>query len=122
MNGRKLLLVDDDESIRMLLRATFPDGLEIVEARDGAEALKAVERDIPDLVVLDWRMPGVSGGDVLAELKRRYPDVVVIVLSGEPEARLRPVAESLGVDLFLSKPFSPLQLLESVERLLPQTG
>jgi CheY-like chemotaxis protein len=119
---RRVLVVDDDAAIRELLRATFPEVLEVVEARDGAEALELVEADRPDLVLLDWRMPGKSGRDVLAELKARHPDVPVIVLSAEPAARLRDESGGFGVDLVLTKPFSPLQLLGAVERLLPDVS
>lgn len=74
---------------------------------------------MPDLVLLDWRMPERSGAEVLAETKRRHPDLPVIVLTAEGE-RHRPEAETLGVDEFLTKPFSPLQLLDAVERLLAE--
>jgi DNA-binding response OmpR family regulator len=71
-------------------------------------------------VLLDWRMPGRSGADVLQELKTRYPETPVIVLTAEPERPNREHAESLGADVFITKPFSPLQLLALIERLLPE--
>lgn len=77
---------------------------------------------MPDLVLLDWKMPGRSGSEVLDELKRSYPDLPVIVLTAEIQEHHRVLAESLGVDVFLTKPFSPLELLETVERLLPSGG
>jgi DNA-binding response OmpR family regulator len=114
-----VLLVDDDEVIRTLLRLTLPaEGYDVVEAEDGEHALRLTEGPAPALVVLDWRMPGLSGAEVLPELKRRHPQTPVIVLTVEPEAQARPQAESLGADVFMSKPFSPLQLLATVERLL----
>jgi DNA-binding response OmpR family regulator len=115
-----VLIVDDDEVIRSLLRLTLPDeGYDLVEAEDGDQALQITDADQPALVLLDWRMPGISGKDVLTALKQRHPDVPVIVLTAEPEANVRAQAESLGADVFISKPFSPLQLLATVERLLP---
>lgn len=112
-----VLIVDDDEMIRSLLRMTLPaEGYDVVEAQDGDQALQMTDGPAPALVVLDWKMPGFSGAEVLPELKRRHPQTPVIVLTVEPEAR--PQAESLGADVFLSKPFSPLQLLATVERLL----
>lgn len=115
-----VLIVDDDEMIRNLLRMTLPDeGFELVEAEDGDTALRLSERSAPALVLLDWKMPGISGADVLAELKRRHPDTPVIVLTAQPEAH-RSVAESLGADVFMTKPFSPLQLLATVERFLSE--
>jgi two-component system response regulator AtoC len=116
-----VLIVDDDEVIRSLLRSTLPDeGYDLVEARDGDQALQIVASRQPALVLLDWRMPGISGEGVLTALKQRYPDVPVIVLTAEPEAKVGTLAESLGADVFMAKPFSPLQLLGSVERLLPE--
>lgn len=116
-----VLIVDDDDVIRSLLSSTLPDeGYDLVEAEDGDQALQISDARRPALVLLDWRMPGFSGADVLATLKQRHPDVPVIVLTAEPEAKVRTQAESLGADVFMTKPFSPLQLLGCVERLLPE--
>jgi len=116
-----VLIVDDDEVIRSLLRMTLPEeGFDLVEARDGEEALQLTDARAPALVLLDWRMPGLSGAEVLPELKRRHPDTPVIVLTAELETQHRQTAESLGADVFITKPFSPLQLLATVERLLPE--
>jgi DNA-binding response OmpR family regulator len=115
-----VLIVDDDEVIRSLLRLTLPDeGYDLVEAEDGDQALQISDANRPTLVLLDWRMPRLSGADVLGALKERHPDVPVIVLTAEPEAKVRTHAEALGADVFMTKPFSPLQLLATVERLLP---
>jgi DNA-binding response OmpR family regulator len=114
-----VLIVDDDEVIRSLLLMTLPDeGFDLVEAQDGDQALQLTEERAPALVLLDWRMPGFSGAEVLPVLKRRHPDTPVIVLTAEPERLHRETAESLGADVFMTKPFSPLQLLATVERLL----
>jgi DNA-binding response OmpR family regulator len=120
MSERRIMLVDDDESVRTLVRMTLPrgDGFQVVEAASGDEALESFDEAAPDAVVLDWRMPGQSGADVLAELKRRRPGLPVLVLTGEHDAKPRAVAESLGADAFLTKPFSPLQLIAELERLV----
>jgi len=113
------MIVDDDESVRSLLRMTLPeDGYEIDEATDGEQALALVEERVPDLVLLDWKMPGRHGSLVLDELKSRHPQLPVIVLTAEIAEHHRNLAESLKVDVFLTKPFSPLELLETIERLL----
>jgi CheY-like chemotaxis protein len=120
---RRILIVDDDESVRSLLRATLPpEDYEIEEAVDGDQALTNLEGRTPDLVLLDWQMPGRHGALVLEELKQRYPTLPVIVLTAEIAAHHRNLAEALRVDVFLTKPFSPLELLETVERLLGGTG
>ena len=123
MSNHSVLVVDDDESLRRLLQLTLPrDGFEVVEASDGQEALDVVrDGHVPDLVLLDWKMPGRSGAEVLEELKERHPHVRVIVLTAETQPRHRVQAESPAADYFLTKPFSPLQLLGAAEHLLEQT-
>ncbi len=118
--GRKLvMLVDDDASLRTLVRVTLPpDAFDVIEAADGLEALELLEEYVPDVVVLDWNMPGRSGGEVLAELDRRHANLAVIVLTAERQPQYRAFARSLGADEFLTKPFSPLQLLSTIERLV----
>ena len=72
---------------------------------------------------LDWRLPGARGDDVLRGLKRVRPELPVIVLTAEHAPRERETALALGADLFLTKPFSPLELIQAVERLLgPDTA
>jgi CheY-like chemotaxis protein len=117
----RILLVDDDSFVRTLLRMTLPEeDFEIVESADGEEALAALDGGPFDLVLLDWSMPGPSGGEVLAELRRRRPELPVIVLTAELHPRVRDEAESLGAAAFLTKPFSPIRLLGEVERLMPK--
>jgi len=116
---KRVLIVDDDDEIRQLLLRTLPaDGFELLEARDGGEALAVVEREAPDLLLLDWNMPNVTGGGVLEELGRRAHRVPVIVLTADDDPRRREIAEAHGASAFLSKPFSPIELLRAIERLL----
>lgn len=115
---RRVMIVDDDDAVRSLLRLTLPaESFEIVEAADGEEALRVAGEIEADLVLLDWKMPGRSGAEVLTALRsgpRRVP-VIVLTADGQQAQKL---ARSLGADAFLTKPFSPLQLLDTVERLL----
>jgi CheY-like chemotaxis protein len=109
---RRIVLVDDDRALRGLLRATLPeDEYEVVEAGDTRAAVAEIDGDV-DLVVLDWLLPDGTGGDVLAEVKARRPDLPVIVLTAEADA------PADAADAFLTKPFSPIELLDLVERLL----
>ena len=115
---RVLLLVDDDPSVRRLLSLTLPvEGYEIVES-DGPDAVELARQHEPDLVFLDWRLPGARGEDLLRELKADDAGLPVIVLTADRAARERETALELGADLFLTKPFSPLELIGAVERLL----
>jgi CheY-like chemotaxis protein len=113
----RIVVADDDVFVRRLLRATLStEEFELAEASDGQTALSVIEVHRPDLVLLDWQMPNVSGEGVLAELKRRYAHLPVVVLTASGEHRDR--ARELGADAFLTKPFSPLELLRTVEQLV----
>jgi ribonuclease P protein subunit RPR2 len=115
----RLLLVDDDAGLRALVRSTLDEvDFEIVEAASADEARAAVAKRVPDVVVLDVRMPGDSGLDLCRELKAspETAGVHVVVLSGSVDLGPRE-AVAAGADAFLPKPFSPLQLLAIVERV-----
>ena len=120
-NDRKrILLVDDDteivETIRTALEA---NGYQILVARDGNQGLAMVERDDPDLVILDMMMPKRSGFLVLEWLRRnrRVPTRVIMITANEG-SRHKAYAEMLGVDDYIRKPFAMDRLLSSVGRLL----
>jgi len=116
---KRVLIVDDDAAIRSLLRMTLPDdAYEVAEAADGSEVPALLDQGVPDLVVLDWKMPGKHGAFVLDELKARYPALPVVVLTAEGRDTQRALAEALHADAYLTKPFSPLELLDTIERLL----
>jgi CheY-like chemotaxis protein len=118
-----VMLVDDDPTLRTLLRLTLPsDDFDVTEAADGTEALERLEQQPFDVVVLDWNMPRCSGGEVLVELKRRGADIPVVVLTGERDVAKVAVARSLGAAAFLTKPFSPLRLLDEIERLVADSA
>jgi DNA-binding response OmpR family regulator len=118
----RVLIIDDDESVRALLRTTLSaDEFEVLEAADGDEGLRLASEGDPDLVLLDWKMPGRHGSLVLDDLKERRPKLPVIVITAEQQEHHRALAESLRVDAFLTKPFSPLELLETVEGLLGES-
>lgn len=119
MKTQSVLIVDDDEAVRSLLRVTLPtDGFVVLEAQDGTAALELTSGNEPDLVLLDWHLPGPSGSEVLEELHRTRPALPVIVLTVESRDRERELAHSLGAAAFLTKPFSPLELLDTIGRLL----
>jgi DNA-binding response OmpR family regulator len=123
MSSVCILLVDDDPAIRALLRMTLPpDELIVREAQGVDDALRSIREGLPDLVLLDWVMPDGTGAQVLEEAKRRRPNLPVVVLTAEQDAETEASARRLGADAFLTKPFSPLQLLGEIERLLPRAG
>lgn len=115
VDRRRILLVDDDADLLLLLNATLSeDAFELLEAADGDRALAVAAELAPELVVLDWQLPGRSGREVLAELKGRTPSPLVLVLTADGRA----ADEAGAADAFLTKPFSPVELLAVIERLL----
>jgi response regulator RpfG family c-di-GMP phosphodiesterase len=113
-----LLLVDDDAGLRALLRATFDAfEVEIDEAENSAHATAFLESKIPDAIVLDVHMPGESGIDLCRRLKsdERTSAIPIVLLTGSVN---EVVAGQAGSDAVLTKPFSPLELLSVVERLV----
>jgi DNA-binding response OmpR family regulator len=117
---KRILLVDDDAEIIEVMRyALEGKGYQVLIARDGNQGLAVVERDDPDLVILDMMMPKRSGFLVLEKLRRTRPvPVRVIMVTANEGSRHKAYAESLGVDDYLRKPFAMDKLLEAVERLL----
>ncbi len=114
----RLLLVDDDEGLRELLRATFESfEIEVAEAANAAEAERAVQSDLPDVIVLDVLMPGIDGLELCRELKRdpATSDIRVVLLTGADPQTIPP--DAAGADAVVAKPFRPLELLALVERL-----
>jgi cyclic di-GMP phosphodiesterase len=114
----RLLIVDDDAPFRALLRTTFEVvDVEVEEAGTAEDAFDAVRRRRPDAIVLDFRLPGMSGVELCRRLKadESTVDIAVVLLSGS--AADTAVGHDSGADAFLRKPFSPLELLDVVERL-----
>jgi two-component system alkaline phosphatase synthesis response regulator PhoP len=121
--GRKriVLVVDDDEPIRKVVRTVLEaDGFEVVEAADGPAALLLLNAILgrgPDAVVLDIMMPGIDGIEVCEKID--HDKVKVIMLSARDDAETKERATAAGADAYLTKPFSAIELLDAVEKLVP---
>jgi DNA-binding NtrC family response regulator len=115
MSKIKLLLVDDEEDYvkTMAERMEMRDVGSRV-ALSGEEALQMVEEDTPDVMVLDLRMPGINGMEVLERVKREHPHVQVIILTGHGSEKEEKEARSLGAFEYLQKPADTSQLLTTV--------
>jgi cyclic di-GMP phosphodiesterase len=114
----RLLLVDDDAAFRALLRTTFEVvDVEVDEVGSAEGALEAISGEHPDAIVLDHRLPGMTGIELCRRLKTDEvtAGIAVVILSGSTEDAAS--AREQGADAFLRKPFSPLELLDVVERL-----
>jgi two-component system phosphate regulon response regulator PhoB len=118
---RTILLADDEANLRTLVRTTLEDAeFNILEASDGPTTLDMVHGQVPDLLLLDWMMPKLSGLEVARAL-RRHPataELPIIMLTAKGQQHDRDQAESLGLYDYLVKPFSPLDLLRAVEGAL----
>jgi len=118
---KKILLADDEHNLRMLVHTTLEDGeYEILEAANGTEALEMAKKEKPDLLVLDWMMPGLSGIEVAKRLRNDpdTADIPIIMLTARGQEKDREKGQALGAYAYLLKPFSPLQLLEKVKDAL----
>ena len=115
----KVLVVDDDAHIRSVLSfALGRDGFTVVEAADGAAALAAVAREAPDLVLLDVMMPELDGTEVCRRLRAAGNAVPVIFLSSRDEEVDRILGLELGGDDYVTKPFSPREVVARVRAVL----
>jgi DNA-binding NarL/FixJ family response regulator len=115
----RILIADDQkrtrQSLRALLSASLPE-TEMWEAADGAEALRLVEETRPQLVVMDIRMPELDGLAATRQIKSRWPEIKVLVLSLYRDQQEEALAA--GADLFVAKGDSPEQLLSALSSLL----
>ncbi len=114
----KILIADDDPHIRNVIRfALARDGLAVVEAADGAAALDLIAREAPDLLILDVMMPEMDGTELCRRL-RRTSEVPIIFLSSRDEEIDRVLGLELGADDYMTKPFSPRELVARVRAVL----
>jgi len=113
---RSVLIVDDELSVRESLCMILKPKYEVHTAADGREALECIEKDKIDVVTLDLKMPGLSGIDVLQEIKKKYADIEVVVITayGTPQ-NLRD-ARRYGAAGIITKPFNAPDLINSVSR------
>ncbi|MBI2861390.1 MAG: response regulator, partial [Chloroflexi bacterium] len=119
--GAKILVVDDDPSLLGLLIASLNStGYQVLAAADGHEALRLAQQANPDLVLLDIRLPGMSGYELTAALKSQSQTkhISVIMMTGWPELSDRPAARDAGADELLIKPFDALELRTRVRNTL----
>ena len=124
MTEEKILVVDDEEDIRELVRAYLEkEGYLVFGAGDGVKAVSTARSINPDIIILDIMLPGMNGLDVLSTL-RRESDVYVIMLTAKTDEVDKLVGLNMGADDYLTKPFSPRELVARVNaamRRLSQT-
>jgi CheY-like chemotaxis protein len=118
---QSVLIADDEPSMRLLVHTTIEsDNYRVVEAADGDEAWALIKRHTPSLVLLDIQMPGRTGLEILASIRSdpTLDAVRVIVMTARALEADRTAAMAAGADFYLTKPFSPLELLARVQEAL----
>jgi two-component system chemotaxis response regulator CheY len=118
---RKVLIVDDDPFIRKLIATTLEDvaGFELLQASDGAEAVDMAAREEPAIVFLDVDMPRLDGISACERIRSgtATAEATIVMLTATSRGDNERRAEEAGADLFLTKPFSPLDLLRLVDEI-----
>ena len=114
----KILVVEDEKSIQTIVRTYLENvGFQVVCVENGADALRMAEKQRPDLVVLDLNLPGMDGIEVAVRL-RQESDVYILMLTARSEEADRVTGLRIGADDYLTKPFSPRELVARVEAIL----
>jgi two-component system phosphate regulon response regulator PhoB len=117
----KILIAEDDATVRSLIRMTLDSGqTQILEVEDGEGALQVARRELPELIFLDWSMPGTSGIEVCRALRAdpNTADIKVVMLTARSDSLDREEGFAAGADEYITKPFSPLNLLDKVIEVL----
>ena len=121
--GKRVLIVEDEPNITEAVNFFLSrDGWTVFTHSKGHDALEAVERRDPDLIILDLMLPGRSGIDILRDLRadERWTALPVIMLTARGHSRDRAEAEAAGASRFMTKPFSNAEILEAARELAPQ--
>ncbi len=117
-NQKKIMVVDDNEHIRLLLKSLLEsNGYEVILAEDGLEGMEKLRNETMDLILLDIRLPYVSGIGLIKIAKEHKPGIPIICMTGygaSPET----IAQEECVEMVFSKPFSNQELLEAIRKLL----
>jgi two-component system, OmpR family, alkaline phosphatase synthesis response regulator PhoP len=120
---RRILVVEDAEDLAVVLRDRFRrEGCSVEIACDGESALRAAERNRHDLILLDVKLPGISGFDVCRELRQRNDATPILMLTARSETVDKIVGLQLGADDYVTKPFDMGELVARVEALLRRTS
>ena len=118
---KTILIADDELPLRLLVRTTLEDeSYKIYEAEDGRETLELAEQVNPDLFLLDMMMPEIDGLTVCKKLRAnpKFSDRPIIMLTARTQQRDIEIGKAAGVNHYLTKPFSPLELINLVEEIL----
>lgn len=121
---KKILIVDDEPHIRLLMEQTLEEledeGVELLTAADGDEALATIKTEKPQLVFLDVMMPKMNGFDVCNAVKNEFglTDVYIIMLTAKGQEFDKHKGNEVGADMYMTKPFDPDEIIEKSQEIL----
>ncbi len=116
---KNLLIVEDDESIRSyLLDLLLDNGFNVKSASNGSEGLKIVEHQSPNLVILDLGLPDISGESICMEIRKKYPEIKIIILSAKHNITDIVNGLNVGADDYITKPFNADEILARIQARL----
>jgi DNA-binding response OmpR family regulator len=116
---KKILIVDDNKYIRFALSALMEQsGYDVHEVGEGGKVIEEVKSKNPDLVILDKKLPGYDGLDLLVEIKNIKKELPVVILTAYGDDKTREQALARGADVFMTKPFDNDEIISIIERLL----
>ncbi|HAA27181.1 MAG TPA: response regulator [Cyanobacteria bacterium UBA8553] len=122
--SKKILIVDDEPHLRLLLEQTLEEledeGVELLTADNGEEALEAIKNEIPDLVFLDVMMPKMNGFDVCNAVKNelQISKIYIVILTAKGQEFDKQKGQKVGVDMYMTKPFDPDEVLGKAVEVL----
>jgi DNA-binding NtrC family response regulator len=117
----RILVVDDEDALRTVLSTELKgEGYDVETASDGDEAISVVQNKKFDLLLLDIKMPKVDGFEVLKFVKKGFPAIKVIMLTGFADLKNAIESKKLGAEDFVSKPYDLVDLLTTIERVLSE--
>ncbi|WP_428910126.1 response regulator [Niallia sp. Krafla_26] len=119
--GKKILIVDDQYGIRILLNEVLQkEGYETYQAANGLQALEIVQENVPDLILLDMKIPGMDGIEILKRVKQIHQDMKVIIMTAYGELDMIQEAMDLGAITHFAKPFDIVEIREAVKKYVSQ--
>ncbi len=115
-NKTKILIIDDEKDLRLLFKKILtPEGYSVFTARNGRDGIKINQKNDPDVILLDLRMPGIGGIETLRRIREKDAKVVVIILTGYGDAGTIRDAADLNVYEYMSKPFNNETILKTIK-------
>jgi len=123
LNAMKIVVVDDEKIVLdSCERVLASEGFEVLPATSVDDALKILETQIPEVLLIDVKMPERDGMSLMEEIKRTLPDLPIVVMSGYPTDETISESVKKGAACFIAKPFTPEELIETIRQVLSKQG